>query len=200
MIRLKMMMESVRQTREGTTLGQRLWWLILGRVAVALFLLLLSGALWSREGFSIGQLGAMPVFIAVISLSLIYAVALRLSDRLRFQTACQLLIDVLLATWLVWLTGDVRSPYAALYILIISVASIFLGPRGALVTSVGCVVAFTGIALSTTFRALPHYASVGAEIAADKAIQIIGLNDVAFFFVGLLAAQLAVRQTRSDVQ
>jgi hypothetical protein len=36
--------------------------------------------------------------------------------------------DVLLVTWLVWITGNANSPYAALYIVIISVASLFVGP------------------------------------------------------------------------
>ena len=60
------------------------------------------------------------------------------------------LFDVLLIIWLVWNTGYVNSPYAALYIVVISVASLFLGPRGALITSIGSAAAsvavhFTGV-------------------------------------------------------
>jgi two-component system sensor histidine kinase PilS (NtrC family) len=107
---------------------------------------------------------------------------------------------VLLVTWLVWATGDINSPYAAAYILVISAASIFLGPRGALVTSVGCVVAFTFITLATSMGWIPAFASDPENALTAKAVQAIGINDVAFLVVGLLAARLADRQARSDVQ
>jgi two-component system sensor histidine kinase PilS (NtrC family) len=100
----------------------------------------------------------------------------------------------------VWVTGDVLSPYAAVYIIIIAIASIFLGPRGALVTCVGCAVSFTGIMLATMTGLVPHYSNAAAEISTSKAIQTIGLNNIAFLVVGLLAARLAERQTRSDVR
>jgi len=56
-------------------------------------------------------------------------------------------IDVLLVTWLIWITNDIHSPYTALYIVIISLASVFLGPRDAIIASVGCAAAFTVCAL-----------------------------------------------------
>ncbi|MGB7922068.1 MAG: ATP-binding protein [Pyrinomonadaceae bacterium] len=183
---------------------RRLWWLIAGRLAVS-FLLLLASALWTRERF--GQLDrtalydTLPIFIVAVVLSAVYAAALTFFPaRWKTQASWQLFADVLLATWLVWVTGDVLSPYAAVYIIIIAVASIFLGPRGALVTSVGCALTFTGITLASVIGIAPHYIRGAAEISTSKAIQTIGLNDIAFLVVGLLAARLAERQTRSDVR
>ena len=114
---------------------------------------------------------------------------LKLSPALSRHASWQLFADVLLATWLVWVTGDVLSPYAAVYIIVIAVASIFLGPRDALVTSVGCAVTFTGVTLAAITGIVPHYSSVATEISTIKAIQTIGLNDIAFLVVGLLAAR-----------
>ena len=196
------MPEDERKLGDGGAPIRRLWWLIAGRLVAAL-LFLLASALWTRERFGELDRGALydtlPIFTVVVALSLVYALALLFSRRWEWHARVQLFADVLLVTWLVWLTGDVRSPYAAIYIIIIAVASIFLGPRGALVTSVGCAIAFTAVTLLTLTGVLPHYVRATVAGSTSKAVQTIGLNDLAFLVVGLLAARLAERQMRSDV-
>jgi hypothetical protein len=100
--------------------------------------------------------------------------------------------DVLLVTWLVWITGNANSPYAALYIVIISVASLFVGPRGAMITSIAC---------RRVQRVRPGGSRCGSAGFSSEAvantIRFVGLSDVSFLVVGLLAAKLAHRQTRS---
>ena len=198
------MPEDERKIEETSTVVRRLWWLIVGRVAAAVLLLIASG-LWTRERFGEPDNSALydtlPIFIVTVALSLVYSVALHFyKSNWQLQAGGQFFADILLVTWLVWATGDVRSPYAATYIMIVAVASIFLGPRGALVTSVGCAAAFTGISMLTLTGIVPHHTRDLAEESTLKAIQTIGLNDIAFLVVGLLAAQLAERQTRSDVR
>jgi two-component system sensor histidine kinase PilS (NtrC family) len=187
---------------------QRVWvWrLIAGRVLVAGLLFGVS-VLWTSglapgaaESHRLG--GALPFASVVLALSALYALALRLTKvPLRAQAATQFALDALLVTWLVWATGNLYSPYTALYILVISAASIFLGARGALVMAVGCASCYTAAMLGLTTgwlgggggRALT--AASLAEVA-----EVTGLNDVAFLVVGLLAARLAERQTLSEVQ
>jgi two-component system sensor histidine kinase PilS (NtrC family) len=196
------MPEDERTFENDAAPRRRLWWLIAGRLIAALLFLLVS-ALWTQERF--GELGSsalydtLPIFTVTVALSFVYAGALLFFRRWEWHARAQLSIDVLLVTWLVWLTGDVLSPYAAIYIIIIAVASIFLGPRGALITSVGCAVAFTAVTLLTLTGVLPHYISTAVAVSTSKAVQTIGLNDLAFLVVGLLAARLAERQMRSDV-
>ncbi|HKR01059.1 MAG TPA: ATP-binding protein [Pyrinomonadaceae bacterium] len=189
-----------KTTEQGGTLGHRLWWLILGRVAAAVLLFVLSTTLFSREQSSSSERSALLIFIVVIVVSLIYAVALRMTNRVRLQAGAQLFLDVLIVTWLVWVTGDVSSPFAALYIVVISVASIFMGARAALVASVGCAAVFTGLSTAVVWGLIPPHAPAAVEISTLKVIQAVGLNDIAFLFVGLLAARLAQRQSRYDVQ
>ncbi|HEY0386268.1 MAG TPA: PAS domain S-box protein, partial [Pyrinomonadaceae bacterium] len=197
---LEAMSKGVQKGARGVALGQRLWWLITGRLVIAVVLWLLAGAQWSREQLGTTGRGSLMIFLVVVLLSPGYAAMLRMLGRLRLQASLQLLMDVLLVTWLVWVTGDLHSPYAALYIIIISVASIFLGPRGALITAVGCALAFTLITIAITIGAVaPYTRSLTAATTLD-AVQAIGLNDIAFLVVGLLAAKLAERQSRSDVQ
>jgi two-component system sensor histidine kinase PilS (NtrC family) len=197
-------MAEVEQTADvGRSLRQKIGWLIVGRL-VAAVLFLLAAAVWTRGGISaaarVALRGTLPIFITVVGLSIVYIFALRFLNRHQLQASGQLLIDVLLVTWLVWATGDISSPYAAAYILVISAASIFLGPRGALVTSVGCVVAFTFITLATAGGWFPPFTHDPENALTAKAVQAIGINDVAFLVVGLLAARLAQGQARSDVQ
>ncbi|HEY6188630.1 MAG TPA: ATP-binding protein [Pyrinomonadaceae bacterium] len=204
MIRLRAMAEGGKRIENGNQLTPRLMWLVIGRLFAAILLLLLS-ALWTQERFGAAGSdnalrGALPIFLCVVGLTLIYIPGLRFFGRIEVQTGAQLFADVLLVTWLVWVTGDVYSPYVALYVITIAVASIFLGPRGALITSVGCVVAFTGIAMAAVTGYIPHYTQAAIVAPAYKAVETIGINDVAFFVVGLLSARLTERQSRSDVR
>jgi two-component system, NtrC family, sensor histidine kinase PilS len=184
-----------------TSLGTRLWWLISGRAA-AVVLLVLAGSLWKRNelGSSVASsFGAKaPFILTVAGLTLIYYAAHLLLKNFLAQARFQFFADVLLVTWLVWSTGDVHTPYAALYIVIISVASLFIGPRGAMITSIGSAAAFNACVLAPIIGLGPA-ANTGTESTANM-IQVVGLSDVSFLVVGLLAAKLAERQSRSDVQ
>jgi two-component system, NtrC family, sensor histidine kinase PilS len=197
------MAEPEQKSYSGAGLRRKIGLLIVGRL-VASVLFLIAAAVWTHGGIgAVGRMalsGTWPIFITVVGLSLVYIIALRFFNRWQVQASVQLLIDVLLVTWLVWATGDISSPYAAAYILVISAASIFLGPRGALITCVGCVLAFTVITLATAAGWIPPLAHDPENALTAKAVQAIGINDIAFLVVGLLAARLADRQARSDVQ
>ena len=179
----------------------RLWGLVLGRLAGAQLLLWVA-SLWTRgnlRGYGPWS-GIATILIVVAVLTAIYAIALRFSTAFVLQARVQFLIDILLVTWLVWLTNDARSPYTALYIVIISLASIFLGPRDAIITSVICAVAFTACALAALSGIGPRGNLALTDASLSETIQSVGVFDVAFFVVGLLSAKLAERQSRSDVR
>ncbi len=185
---------------EGGTTARRLWQLVGGRfVGIGILLLL-----YARLGAAVpggGWLrGPLPVGLAALLLSLLYALLLRFTRvGLSAQAGVQFGADILLVSWLVAVGGDLHSPFAALYIVIISFASILLGARGALISSVGCALGYTCVMLGIGF----DWFGVGGEAAAASPTAVVGttgLYDVAFLFVGLLGAQLAVRQSRSDVQ
>ncbi len=181
-------------------LGRRLWWLILGRVATVICLLI-AGLLWTHGAIlraPSNSLNVTMILLAVAGLTAIYAAARLLLKNLLLQARVQFFFDVVLVTWLVWITGDIHSPYSALYIVIISVSSFFVGPRGAMITSIGSATAFNACAIGPLLG-LSGSATVSSAEIANK-IQSVGLSDVSFLIVGLLAARLAERQSRSDVQ
>jgi len=186
-----------------TPLGTRLWWLISGRAA-AVIVLLLTGVIWKRSalgrGFVISLGNIVPIVLTVAGLTIIYFAARLLWTNFLIQVRFQFLADVLLVTWLVWATGNMRSPYAALYIVVISIASLFVGPRGVVITSIGSAAAFNTCALLALSGIGPFAADGVTGESIANTIQYVGLSDVSFLVVGLLAAKLADRQMRSDVQ
>jgi two-component system sensor histidine kinase PilS (NtrC family) len=190
------------ETSHGARYGSRLWWLILGRAAVAV-LVLLAGAFWARRTFApnvVDSLQAIkPLILVVALLTALYSAAHILWKNYALQARFQFFVDVLLVTWLVWITGAVRSPYTAIYIVVISVASLFIGPRGALITSIGSAAAFNTCALLLLNGVVPT-SIVPTEESLANIIQTMGLADISFLVVGLLAAKLAERQLHTDVQ
>ena len=183
-----------------TTAGSKLGWLIAGRLVTAL-LLSVFGTLWTRAGEPQQAINkSLGLLTIVTCLTLAYVVISRLSKNILAQARLQLVIDVILVTWLVWNSNVIQSPYIALYILIIAISSLFLGPREALITSVGCAVAFTACSLAITGLVGPERPSRLVGGSLSQTIQSIGLFDVAFLVVGLLSARLAERQSRSDVR
>lgn len=184
----------------GRTAGSKLGWLIAGRLVTAL-LLSVFGTIWTRAGEPQQSINNSLVLLTIVAcLTIVYALFFRLSKNIVAQARFQLAVDALLITWLVWNSDVVQSPYIALYIVIIAVSSLFLGPRGALVTSVSCALAFTACAFAITGVLGPPRPAKLVGGSLSETIQWVGLFDVAFLVVGLLSARLAERQTRTDVR
>jgi two-component system, NtrC family, sensor histidine kinase PilS len=184
----------------GRTAGSKLGWMIAGRLVTAL-LLSVIGTLWTSAGETLQSINkSLGLLTIVACLTILYALIFRLSKNILFQARFQLTVDVFLVTWLVWNSNVIQSPYVALYIVIIAVSSLFLGPREAIVTSVGCAVAFTACAYQITDLAGQSNPSRLVGGSLSQTIQWVGLFDVAFLVVGLLSARLAERQSRSDVR
>jgi two-component system, NtrC family, sensor histidine kinase PilS len=194
-------MATLEQTGEwGRTAGSKLGWLIAGRLVTAL-LLSVIGTLWTNSGEASQSINkSLGLLTIVACLTIAYALIFRLSKNILRQARFQLAVDVLVVTWLVWHSNVIQSPYIALYIVIIAISSLFLGPREAVITSVGCAVAFTACALQITGLAGQSDPSRLVGGSLSQTIQWVGLFDVAFFVVGLLSARLAERQSRSDVR
>jgi two-component system sensor histidine kinase PilS (NtrC family) len=181
------------------SLSQKLWWLILGRLAAAL-ILFSAQFIWMKGSSQAAWQQMLQPLLIVSGLAALYTLAHRFSRALLFQARFQFVVDILLVTWLVWTTDVIHSPYIALYIVIISTSSLFLGPRDAIVASVGCALAFTisALAVLTGFGQQPTRNLLDA--ARSQTFQSIGLFDVAFLIVGLLSSRLAEGQSRSDVR
>ena len=185
-------------TARKYSLGRKLWWLIFGRLAVTIFIVLVR-VIWISGRNDEAWTQALATLLIVCGLTLVYSLAHRISRTLPFQARLQFALDIILVTWLNWTTDVIHSPYIALYIVIIAAASLFLGPRDAIVTSLGCAVAFTASALAVLAGYGTHSPRL-LDVGSSQTIQTVGLFDLAFLVVGLLSARLAERQSRSDVR
>ena len=183
----------------GRSARSKLGWLIVGRVFTAL-LLFVIGLVWNRTGVTGHSLSKSLILLGIVAaLTIAYSLILRLSSNILFQATLQLAVDILLVTWLVWNSDVIHSPFVALYIVVIAISSLFLGPRDAVVTSVGCAFAFTVCALAFINPTTGHNPDLAGN-SLSQTIQTVGMFDIAFFVVGLLSARLAERQSRSDVR
>ncbi len=194
------MAASAERLERSSSLGRKLWGLILGRLGAVLILLLI-GTIWSPISTDPKSSTPTPsVLLVVLFLTLVYSLAHRFTKTLLFQARLQFAVDILLVTWLAWTSDVIHSPYTALYIVIISASSLFLGPRGVVITSVGCAVAFTGCALAVLTGLAGHPTRYLLEGSLSRTVQSVGLFNIALFVVGLLSARLAEQQSGSDVR
>ncbi len=179
--------------------GQKLWWLIFGRLIAAL-IVFLARAFWVHGGNTLAWLTALQPLLLVAGLTLLYVLARTFSKALLLQTRIQFGADIVLITWLLWTSDVIHSPYIALYIVVIAGSSLFLGSKDAIIISVACAVAFTASAIAVLNGI--GLIDPGQYLGTSRAqtFQAIGLFDIAFLVVGLLSARLATRQARSDVQ
>ena len=106
---------------------RKVQWLILSRLVIAAALF----ATVAVTEYGITQHSFTPTLArlvgAVVILSAIYLVGLRTPISVAKQGCVQLLIDLALVTLLVHYTGDIESPFPALYLVIIFAASALFG-------------------------------------------------------------------------
>jgi two-component system sensor histidine kinase PilS (NtrC family) len=181
------------------SLGQKLWWLIIGRVASAVILFVARG-FWIHGGNLEDWVATLAPLFIVAGLTVLYALARTFSKALLLQARVQFVIDIILVTWLVWTTDVIHSPYIAIYIVVIAASSLFLGPRDAVVISLACAVAFTAGAVAILNGIGRVQSPELLDATRVQSFQTVGLFDIAFLVVGLLSARLAAGQSRSEVR
>ena len=138
----------------------------------------------------------------VVVLSTFYLLALRSSTRFKLQGYVQLSIDLVLVTWLVYLTGDVESSFLALYLVIIFAASTLFGRPGVSLLGASAAVMYAAIGL-LTMSALVERAR-GWQAYDFKSLAwaefMFSLNLIAIFAIAALSSHLAERIRRSESQ
>ncbi len=124
----------------------RLHWLMGLRVVVVTVMLGLSLAFQSTRGESAPTFTALIIFTYTITIA--YALVLRRLASPAAHTAftwVQVGVDIVLETVLIVRTGGVESPFAVLYVITVTVASLVPHRRVGIVTGAGCTLLFGGI-------------------------------------------------------
>lgn len=181
---------------------RKLHLLLISRLAMAAALLAIV-SLTERENTPRSFVPVLATVAGVtVILSAFYLVAMRTGLAHRTQGYIQFSLDICLVTWLVYRTGDVESPFLALYLVIIFAACALLGRTGVSLVGALAGVLYVCVGVLTISRLLPRAGGwspyEGTELSWTQFM--FSLNLVAIFAVAILSSQLAERIRRSEIQ
>ena len=170
------------------------------RVHVVTLLLGLSLTFQVTKGERVETFYALIVFTYAVTV--VYGLVIRklVSPEAYVQFACvQVAVDFLLETVLIARTGGIESPFAVLYVVSVTVASIVPRRRVGLLTANLCIILFGMLTnaqlygLAEVWRWLPP-----ARLSAAETMQAFGVYSLAFLAVGFLSGALADQLQRAD--
>lgn len=168
------------------------------RLSVANALALAATLVRSNEA---QQTELFPFVLIIVGIPLVFtAISLAYSRRREVGAvflASQILHDLLLTSVAVVLTGGVASEFSLIYVLLIAVAGLLLGFRGAMITAIGCVVVYLGIAYQQIVPLLPV---IGDTIELPNltgrvpaVLWSLALTSIVFLLVGVASGFAARR-------
>jgi two-component system sensor histidine kinase PilS (NtrC family) len=178
----------------------RLHWLMGLRVVVVTVMLGLSLAFQSTRGESAPAFTALIIFTYTITIA--YALVLRRLASPAAHTAftwVQVGVDIVLETVLIVRTGGVESPFAVLYVITVTVASLVPHRRVGIVTGAGCTLLFGGITVVQYFGLLNAAGWLPpSKLEGPEVLQTFEVYGLAFLVVGFLSGALADKLHHAD--
>ncbi|MDC8448656.1 MAG: ATP-binding protein [Nitrospira sp.] len=178
----------------------RIYWLMGWRVVLVTLLLGLSLAFEVTKGERVETFYALIIFTYAVTI--LYAFLFRRLDApqslVQFAWA-QIAVDFLLETILIARTGGIGSPFAVLYVISVTVASLVPRRRVGLLTASLCIILFgivTNVQLYGLAEAwgwLPR-----AGLSAAETLHAFGVYGLAFLVVGFLSGALADQLLLAD--
>jgi two-component system sensor histidine kinase PilS (NtrC family) len=169
-------------------------------IIISLFLGLAIFITIKNYGFPISQNVLYLLYLIIIStfiFSIAYSLMLKFLDNLRFNIYLQLVIDVILITLLVYLTGSVMSNYSVIYTLAIIYSVIFLGRKGGFIVASAASISY-GLLLDLEFyKLLPSISSLEHDYnlsVGDVFVRI--LVHILSFYVLAYVSSIVVEQEK----
>lgn len=178
----------------------RIYWLMGWRVVLVTLLLGLSLAFQVTKGERVETFYALIVFTyaATIFYSIILPHLVRPEVLVRFAWV-QIAVDFMIESVLIARTGGIESPFAVLYVISVTVASLVPRRRVGLLTASLCIILFgllTNLQLygfAETWGWFPH-----PRLTAAETLQAFGVYALAFLVVGFLSGALADQLRTAD--
>jgi len=184
----------------------KLQWLMFIRVVVAFFFLGLAAAVQIQQTDSYLSVPLLWLYVlagSICSLTVVYVLIFRRLSRFSAATLGQILLDLLLVTLLLYITGGINSIFSFLYSIVIIAASICLYLPGGLCAATLAGICYTGlVVLQHAGLIVPlQLASIPATGYADEHLYFpIIVNVSAFYLVAVLSSFLAEQARRSRAQ
>ena len=186
-----------------SSLRRKLLWLLAGRAAVVT-LLLGSGALIqskSPETLPIDTGAFFAVIGVTYALTVAYALLLNQTERRRWLVDVQLVLDTVIVSAIVYLTGGINSYFSSLYTLPIIAATTIESRRGGATVGVLSCVLYAAIVVAQ-YAGLPGFELLHALPLPEfkLALFTVGLNLFGFGAIAALTGYLAEGLRQADIQ
>jgi two-component system, NtrC family, sensor histidine kinase PilS len=139
------------------------------------------------------------VIIVMYFLSIVYTLLLRKEKYFQLNIYFQLVVDISLISFLVYLTGSIGSNYSLLYSLVIIYSAIFLGRRGALIVASACSIAYGFVLELEYFNIVPTFYSAGRDYsveAGDVFVRIL-VHILSFYVLAFLASFVVEQEKKT---
>jgi two-component system, NtrC family, sensor histidine kinase PilS len=179
----------------------RIRWLIWSRAVVVTFLVITLLFFQKRYAiYSFHPFVLYYVLIVVYILTALYHLLLRMMKRILIFVYLQILVDILIITYLVTLTGGIDSGFSILYHVAIISASIVVYRRGGyLAASLSSIL--YGAMLDLQFYGLLHFTR-SQNFTAGQVFYHVLISILSFYMVALLSGYLAerLRSTRQALR
>ncbi len=140
------------------------------------------------------------LIFAIYSLNLFYIFLLKLNLNDTLQLYLQIFGDVIIVTWLVYISGGMVSPFYFLYILPIITSSFLLPSKGLwIVTSVTSLL-FGSLVDLMYYKVIPPYNPVETDIPQELVLYNLFISVFAFFSSAYLSSILSRSLRKADKQ
>ena len=180
---------------ENKKLTEKIRWLLLLRVVILSFFLGATALFhfFGTEGDVAYLISlSIPLVLAYV-ISIISVTVLPKLGSLRVFALTQVCFDVILITGIIWITGDVASPFSVLYNLAVMNGAILLFYRGAFFTAACSSLSYAGLLLWSRFL----NSGQGTPLTWSTLIPIV-LSIGSFFVIAWLSGFLANKLSETE--
>jgi two-component system sensor histidine kinase PilS (NtrC family) len=176
-----------------------LWWLARVRFLLITFLLAIGLVLRDVQLVNVPLRFFGPLILLWYTLAIFYAILLRWMPHAWFHTHLQIVVDLLMITALVYITGGHESYFISLYLLAIIVSSIVFTRKGAFLIAGFSFVLLGTLVELTYYQKIPSFAA--GDMPDERTLQFrIFMNLFAFLGVAYLCSLLAHSLRRKGVE
>ena len=180
----------------------RFRWLMLSRVAIVSFLLVVTTFIKFQKTEIFPEKAVTSLYFLCVltySLSLAYLLLWKFVKKSSLNIYIQALIDVVLITFLVYITGGISSIYSVFYPLVIIYSVLFLEKRGGLIIASASGILY-GLLLDLEFYEIIHPINAIAvhdyNQGAGYVFSRIFIHLLSFYIIGLLASFVVEQERR----
>lgn len=181
-------------------LRTRLRWLMAFRVAIVTVMLGLSLVFQATKGGQVETYYALIILTYAVTIpSALVLPSLAAPSSLTIFFWAQVGIDFLLETVLVVRTGGVDSPFAVLYVMTVTVASLVPRRHVGLLAACGCIILFGAVTNIQLYGLADGWGWMSkSHLTGPETFQTFGAYALALLVVGLLSGTLADQLQQAD--